>query len=153
MCPETCVTVHLFFFFNDTATTEIYTLSLHDALPIWWRRQDESQHRGTNRGQDRRGGFWVGEGCFERSGVGGEGAADYRRSDGDGGSREDLSREGDAAGGFRRVRGNHSRHRRVAAHQRSGGASHWRHPRRVEGRRSGAGESAGGGREPHPAVA
>ena len=29
----------LFFFFNDTATTEIYTLSLHDALPIFpcWR--------------------------------------------------------------------------------------------------------------------
>src|SRR3712207_9414731 len=27
-------TVILFFFFNDTATTEIYTLSLHDALPI-----------------------------------------------------------------------------------------------------------------------
>src|SRR2546430_6879380 len=27
----------LFFFFNDTATTEIYTLSLHDALPIWRR--------------------------------------------------------------------------------------------------------------------
>src|SRR3712207_9541466 len=26
--------VHCFFFFNDTATTEIYTLSLHDALPI-----------------------------------------------------------------------------------------------------------------------
>src|SRR6266496_6620022 len=26
-----------FFFFNDTATTEIYTLSLHDALPIWTR--------------------------------------------------------------------------------------------------------------------
>src|SRR5215475_11851413 len=25
----------VFFFFNDTATTEIYTLSLHDALPIW----------------------------------------------------------------------------------------------------------------------
>ena len=24
----------MFFFFNDTATTEIYTLSLHDALPI-----------------------------------------------------------------------------------------------------------------------
>src|SRR5690554_7854107 len=24
-----------FFFFNDPATTEIYTLSLHDALPIW----------------------------------------------------------------------------------------------------------------------
>src|SRR3712207_7319583 len=26
--------IRLFFFFNDTATTEIYTLSLHDALPI-----------------------------------------------------------------------------------------------------------------------
>src|SRR2546427_2110436 len=26
--------MYLFFFFNDTATTEIYTLSLHDALPI-----------------------------------------------------------------------------------------------------------------------
>src|SRR2546430_12263829 len=25
----------MFFFFNDTATTEIYPLSLHDALPIW----------------------------------------------------------------------------------------------------------------------
>jgi len=29
--------VVLFFFFNDTATTEIYTLSLHDALPIYCR--------------------------------------------------------------------------------------------------------------------
>src|SRR5256885_5518816 len=29
--------IFFFFFFNDTATTEIYTLSLHDALPIWWR--------------------------------------------------------------------------------------------------------------------
>src|SRR5256885_6806717 len=28
------VLLSLFFFFNDTATTEIYTLSLHDALPI-----------------------------------------------------------------------------------------------------------------------
>src|SRR5260221_13301713 len=27
-------TFYFFFFFNDTATTEIYTLSLHDALPI-----------------------------------------------------------------------------------------------------------------------
>src|SRR6266536_1720871 len=27
-------TIQSFFFFNDTATTEIYTLSLHDALPI-----------------------------------------------------------------------------------------------------------------------
>src|SRR2546429_3533691 len=29
-----CLCSSLFFFFNDTATTEIYTLSLHDALPI-----------------------------------------------------------------------------------------------------------------------
>src|SRR5215813_14506972 len=27
--------IFVFFFFNDTATTEIYTLSLHDALPIF----------------------------------------------------------------------------------------------------------------------
>src|SRR5256885_10742284 len=27
--------ISIFFFFNDTATTEIYTLSLHDALPIF----------------------------------------------------------------------------------------------------------------------
>src|SRR3712207_7401184 len=29
-----------FFFFNDTATTEIYTLSLHDALPIYGAARD-----------------------------------------------------------------------------------------------------------------
>src|SRR2546430_14141325 len=28
------LSLHVVFFFNDTATTEIYTLSLHDALPI-----------------------------------------------------------------------------------------------------------------------
>src|SRR3712207_7022945 len=32
----------LFFFFNDTATTEIYTLSLHDALPISMRTSPSS---------------------------------------------------------------------------------------------------------------
>src|SRR2546426_2743559 len=30
-----CIFLFPFFFFNDTATTEIYTLSLHDALPIF----------------------------------------------------------------------------------------------------------------------
>src|SRR6266702_8476986 len=34
MLPYTNNNYILFFFFNDTATTEIYTLSLHDALPI-----------------------------------------------------------------------------------------------------------------------
>src|SRR2546430_13452988 len=33
-----CSHIVIFFFFNDTATTEIYTLSLHDALPISPRR-------------------------------------------------------------------------------------------------------------------
>src|SRR5258708_21878382 len=33
--------IFLFFFFNDTATTEIYTLSLHDALPISSLRRQE----------------------------------------------------------------------------------------------------------------
>src|SRR2546427_8833358 len=35
-----------FFFFNDTATTEIYTLSLHDALPIWQREPRRGVHFG-----------------------------------------------------------------------------------------------------------
>src|SRR5215204_7579318 len=35
-----------FFFFNDTATTEIYTLSLHDALPISHRRPDRPRDVG-----------------------------------------------------------------------------------------------------------
>src|SRR6266850_3277352 len=36
MCPlPFIVSPFFFFFFNDTATTEIYTLSLHDALPIF----------------------------------------------------------------------------------------------------------------------
>src|SRR5689334_24625077 len=33
--------LYVFFFFNDTATTEIYTLSLHDALPIF--QPDEAE--------------------------------------------------------------------------------------------------------------
>src|SRR2546430_16767529 len=36
-----------FFFFNDTATTEIYTLSLHDALPISVRSETPSPYPGT----------------------------------------------------------------------------------------------------------
>src|SRR2546425_10349226 len=48
-----------FFFFNDTATTEIYTLSLHDALPIWRASHAvERQHGG-------------GHGAGQRDGAGG----------------------------------------------------------------------------------
>src|SRR5256885_12029403 len=35
MTTSTAPSSSIFFFFNDTATTEIYTLSLHDALPIF----------------------------------------------------------------------------------------------------------------------
>src|SRR5471032_2479264 len=38
-----------FFFFNDTATTEIYTLSLHDALPISQREVRLARKRGSPR--------------------------------------------------------------------------------------------------------
>src|SRR5256885_5248501 len=43
-----------FFFFNDTATTEIYTLSLHDALPICRRRGGRRRwHRGGREARSR----------------------------------------------------------------------------------------------------
>src|SRR5258708_28074454 len=44
----------LFFFFNDTATTEIYTLSLHDALPIFL-FAGNGEHRQFDVLQPRRG--------------------------------------------------------------------------------------------------
>src|SRR3712207_9079367 len=43
-CPTSVV-----FFFNDTATTEIYTLSLHDALPIWGGCRSPSSPRPPSR--------------------------------------------------------------------------------------------------------
>src|SRR2546430_10072724 len=42
-----------FFFFNDTATTEIYTLSLHDALPISVGAARRQQSRSPDGGQRR----------------------------------------------------------------------------------------------------
>src|SRR5256885_16122465 len=68
---RTCLTYHLphplslfFFFFNDTATTEIYTLSLHDALPICG-LDDYYAGRGESPG------IWAGSGAaeLELSGV------------------------------------------------------------------------------------
>src|SRR2546426_8984683 len=44
---------YIFFFFNDTATTEIYTLSLHDALPILSRNPNGGGQRRQRRP------FWV----------------------------------------------------------------------------------------------
>src|SRR3712207_8364507 len=49
-----CIPSLSFFFFNDTATTEIYTLSLHDALPISHRGMlcavDQAVHLAGDRG-------------------------------------------------------------------------------------------------------
>src|SRR5689334_23954104 len=36
MCNYIVISYLSFFFFNDTSTTDIYPLSLHDALPIWF---------------------------------------------------------------------------------------------------------------------
>src|SRR3712207_9326230 len=41
--------LRLVFYFNDTAPTEIYTLSLHDALPIWRPGDDRGRHVGDVR--------------------------------------------------------------------------------------------------------
>src|SRR2546430_14440736 len=49
-----CFSFFFFFFFNDTATTEIYTLSLHDALPIFWRAREQVELQLRNRGHRRR---------------------------------------------------------------------------------------------------
>src|SRR5256885_16787536 len=46
-CSKLCMFCRssFFFFFNDTATTEIYTLSLHDALPICGRHDPRRRMR------------------------------------------------------------------------------------------------------------
>src|SRR2546429_1152932 len=54
-----------FFFFNDTATTEIYTLSLHDALPIYGRLRALARPHARARGARS-----AGDGCAApRGGV------------------------------------------------------------------------------------
>src|SRR5713226_10296119 len=59
MMKSSVLAVGLFFFFNDTATTEIYTLSLHDALPISpddlnRQRRAVRANAGWNRERDRK---------------------------------------------------------------------------------------------------
>src|SRR6266480_6752469 len=48
-----CLPHGFFFFFNDTATTEIYTLSLHDALPISGRLRARARCRPDSRSPGR----------------------------------------------------------------------------------------------------
>src|SRR2546430_15106532 len=55
----------IFFFFNDTATTEIYTLSLHDALPIF--RRDGRERFGVGLGG---GPLAIAQGLEQRTGGG-----------------------------------------------------------------------------------
>src|SRR5947199_9845726 len=49
-----CSLFYFFFFFNDTATTEIYTLSLHDALPIYSRQETSMNEQKPAHGTTRR---------------------------------------------------------------------------------------------------
>src|SRR5216684_9226200 len=57
------------FFFNDTATTEIYTLSLHDALPICGRPAEKAR-RTSAAVRGRLSGGWFERRRFERRGEG-----------------------------------------------------------------------------------
>src|SRR3712207_7955174 len=62
----------MFFFFNDTATTEIYTLSLHDALPIFLRA---GRRRSGRLGRGRRAGHLGADGptvARDRAGLVGQ---------------------------------------------------------------------------------
>src|SRR5256885_17248410 len=54
MMRTLCLSILLFFFFNDTATTEIYTLSLHDALPISAGSRDRARSASRDRPRRRR---------------------------------------------------------------------------------------------------
>src|SRR6266550_4902103 len=55
MCYGVINDFRFFFFFNDTATTEIYTLSLHDALPISPPAQEGRHDPGRQRATGERG--------------------------------------------------------------------------------------------------
>src|SRR5258705_7890261 len=59
-----------FFFFNDTATTEIYTLSLHDALPIWETGSPPGTRRRHGPGRARRSTCSECEWCRRSGGAG-----------------------------------------------------------------------------------
>src|SRR2546428_5109321 len=96
--------VEFFFFFNDTATTEIYTLSLHDALPIS-RAVGAARHRVGRRGA---------RGALAHERSAGAGARSERRAHhargrtgggvGGGGAAARPPRAGGDAGGCRPTR-------------------------------------------------
>src|SRR3712207_9541406 len=71
-----CIVI-FFFFFNDTATTEIYTLSLHDALPISGGTGDRHSADGGHRGH------WC-----DRHPAGAGAAVDHRQAPDAGEGRE-----------------------------------------------------------------
>src|SRR5438034_11794744 len=58
VCMSTLSSSLFFFFFNDTATTEIYTLSLHDALPIWARKRGRSRRGSSGRARSAATSWW-----------------------------------------------------------------------------------------------
>src|SRR2546427_478175 len=74
----------LFFFFNDTATTEIYTLSLHDALPICANGHGAARELPGHQGQDQ---------DQQRPGQGQHGIGDARQRAVDGRRSEEHTSE------------------------------------------------------------
>src|SRR2546425_13327150 len=84
--------VSFFFFFNDTATTEIYTLSLHDALPIYLPPRPRDGPPGSGPCQDgaavdgnrrlRPGGTWAAHGSQYSDGAPGAEKGGHERGSG-----------------------------------------------------------------------
>src|SRR3712207_9315660 len=72
-----CRLLQLELFFNDTATTEIYTLSLHDALPI----SADAAHGAHGRGPAGRLAHRPRQGAAAASAVGPRGAGPHDRSE------------------------------------------------------------------------
>src|SRR5690348_18416394 len=65
--PHVSFSTFLFFFFNDTATTEIYTLSLHDALPISTEDEDPQKMAAARAGGRAWPRCWSREVCLPHS--------------------------------------------------------------------------------------
>src|SRR3712207_9339082 len=79
MTASCYILLFISFFFNDTATTEIYTLSLHDALPISARRWVTFRHTGLCVFTGPSPGSWLWKGSREK-GQWGQGREEDRKS-------------------------------------------------------------------------